>query len=49
MTAIDKHIEKYAPTLDTCQILACENKPAVVVASRTSSAFPRRVRRRRQK
>jgi len=30
--AIDKHIAKYAPALDSCQVLECESKPMVVVA-----------------
>lgn len=35
LAAIDKHITKYAPALDSCEVLACESKPVVVVARRT--------------
>ena len=48
LTAIDKHIAKYAPALDGCQVLACETKPVVMVANRTISEAHRPSRRRRQ-
>jgi DNA-binding transcriptional ArsR family regulator len=47
LTAIDKHIGKYAPALDSCQVLACESKPVVVVAKAAANARP--VSRRRHK
>jgi DNA-binding transcriptional ArsR family regulator len=48
LTAIDKHIAKYAPALDSCQVLACETKPVVVVAKQTASEATRPLRRRRR-
>lgn len=51
LTAIDKHIAKYAPALDSCQVLASETKPVVVVTklrSSKSSCVPnQRARERR--
>jgi DNA-binding transcriptional ArsR family regulator len=47
LSAIDKHIGKYAPALDNCQVLACESKPVVVVAKAAPNARP--VSRRRRK
>lgn len=43
LSAIDKHIMKYAPALACCQILKSESKPVVVVSSsRNSVPSPRR-------
>jgi DNA-binding transcriptional ArsR family regulator len=47
LAAIDKHIGKYAPALDSCQVLACESKPVVVVAKAAPNA--QAVSRRRRK
>jgi len=49
LEAIDKHIAKYAPALDSCQVLACETKSVVVVAKRTIRESPRPLSRRRHK
>ena len=45
LSAIDRHIAKYAPALDSCQVLECERKPVVVVAK---SAPPARSQSRRR-
>jgi DNA-binding transcriptional ArsR family regulator len=49
LSAIDKHITKYAPALDSCQVLECESKPLVVVAKVAANASARPHNRRRRK
>lgn len=48
LSAIDRHIAKYAPALDSCQVLECESKPVVVVAKSVPDTH-RPVSRRRRK
>lgn len=45
LTAIDKHIVKYAPALTGCQILRIESKPLAVAASSRGQAKAQRRRR----
>jgi DNA-binding transcriptional ArsR family regulator len=47
LSAIDKHIAKYAPALDSCQFLECESKPVVVVAKPAPAARPLNRQRRK--
>jgi DNA-binding transcriptional ArsR family regulator len=49
LTAIDKHIAKYAPALDTCCVLQGESKPVVLVARATTNDTPRPFPRRKRK
>ncbi|SRR5581483_4033588 len=45
LNAIDKHLVKYAPALESCGVLEGESKPVVVVA-RPTQAITSRSRRR---
>jgi DNA-binding transcriptional ArsR family regulator len=47
LSAIDRHIAKYAPALDSCQVLECESKPVVVVAKPAPAARPLNRQRRK--
>ena len=47
LSSIDRHIAKYAPALDSCQVLECESKPVVVLAKPAPAA--RSQSRRRHK
>ena len=48
LSGIDKHLARYAPALNSCQVLGTESKPVVVVA-KTNAAAPDRPRRYRRK
>jgi DNA-binding transcriptional ArsR family regulator len=45
---IDKHIVKFAPALDSCQVLENESKPVVVIAKPRASAVSAVKPRRRK-
>ena len=45
LNAIDKHLAKYAPALESCGVLEDESKPVVVVARPTQAAMSRSRRR----
>ncbi|HLH10093.1 MAG TPA: metalloregulator ArsR/SmtB family transcription factor [Terriglobales bacterium] len=47
LSAIDRHIAKYAPALDSCQVLECENKPIMLVAKPAPTARSQSRRRRK--
>ncbi len=49
LNAIDKHLARYAPALESCQVLETESKPVVIVP-RVAETMPstRRRGRRRQ-
>ncbi|HET6935507.1 MAG TPA: metalloregulator ArsR/SmtB family transcription factor [Candidatus Angelobacter sp.] len=47
LSAIDRHITKYAPALNSCQVLECESKPVVVVAKSAPAAQSQSRRRRK--
>ncbi len=49
LNAIDKHLARYAPALESCQVLETESKPVVIVP-RVTETMPstRRRGRRRQ-
>lgn len=47
LSAIDRHIEKYAPALDSCQVLECESKSVVLVSKAGPAASPLISRRRK--
>ncbi len=48
LSGIDKHLSRYAPALDSCQVLEGESKPVVLVpkANRTGSIRPPARRRK---
>jgi len=48
LSGIDKHLSRYAPALDSCQVLERESKPVVLVqkANRMGSARPPARRRK---
>ena len=46
---IDQHLARFAPALDSCQVLGNESKPVVVIARARSAESARRVRARRRK
>jgi DNA-binding transcriptional ArsR family regulator len=45
LTGIEKHLHRYAPALESCQVLECEAKQAVLPAR---SSGPRQSQRRRR-
>lgn len=45
LSAIDRHIAKYAPALDSCQVLECESQPVVVLAKPAPAARSKSRRR----
>ena len=47
LAAIDKHLERYAPALESCGVLEAEFKPVVIVP-RSNSPVHRRPRRDRK-
>ncbi len=49
LTGIEKHLMKYAPSLDSCQTLKSESKPLVVIAKPNDLASRSRRRGRKGK
>lgn len=49
LSGIDKHLARFAPALDTCQVLGNESKPLVVLATENAHTPVRGVRPRRRK
>lgn len=47
LNAIDKHLARYAPALESCQVLETEAEPVVVLARRAE--IPRSARRPRKR
>lgn len=48
LSGIERHLAKYAPALDRCQVLDDESKPVVLVAKPAAAQAQRRRPRRRQ-
>ena len=46
LTGIDKHLNRYAPALESCAVLDAESKPVVVIARNTQPT--RRISRARR-
>ncbi len=44
LSGIDKHLSRYAPSLDSCQVLGDESTPAVVTVKSSRVSTPRRRR-----
>ncbi len=49
LCGIEKHLKKYAPQLESCQMLETESKPIVLIANANTGNVRRRTARRRKK
>lgn len=49
LSGIEKHLGRFAPALDSCQVLNSESQPVVLLAAQNKSAATRPIRTRRPK